>query len=59
MTSKLRNRKAQRAALVAGLRAGGSSWIQIAAQLKATERVSALAAFRLAHGLSQQAVADE
>jgi transcriptional regulator with XRE-family HTH domain len=59
MAAQLRNRKAQRTALVASLRAEGSSWIQVATQIKAIERVSVLAAFRLAHGLSQQAVADQ
>jgi transcriptional regulator with XRE-family HTH domain len=58
MTSKPRGRKAQRALFAAGLRDQGSSWVQIAARVKATEGVGALVAFRLAHGLSQQAVAD-
>jgi len=58
MTSKPRGRKAQRALFAAGLRDQGSSWVQIAARVKTTEGVSALVAFRLAHGLSQQAVAD-
>lgn len=58
MTSTRRSRKAQRARLVAELRATGETWVQIAARIKADERVGVLTAFRLAHGLSQQEVAD-
>jgi transcriptional regulator with XRE-family HTH domain len=58
MTSTRRSRKAQRARLVTELRAAGETWAQIAARIKADERVGALTAFRLVHGLSQQEVAD-
>jgi transcriptional regulator with XRE-family HTH domain len=58
MTSTRRSRKAQRARLVAEFRGTGETWVQIAARIKADERVGILTAFRLAHGLSQQEVAD-
>ncbi|HEU5158983.1 MAG TPA: helix-turn-helix transcriptional regulator [Streptosporangiaceae bacterium] len=44
---------------MAELRAAGETWTQIAARIRADERVGALTAFRLAHGLSQQEVADQ
>jgi transcriptional regulator with XRE-family HTH domain len=59
MTSTRRSRKAQRARLVTELRAAGETWTQIAARIQADERVGTLTAFRLAHGLSQQEVADQ
>lgn len=53
-----RSRKAEIAARSRELRRQGWSWRQIAAQIAQQERVNARVAFRLAHGLSQQAVAD-
>jgi transcriptional regulator with XRE-family HTH domain len=58
MTSTHRSRKAQRARLVTELRAAGETWTRIAARIRTDERVGGLTAFRLAHGLSQQEVAD-
>jgi transcriptional regulator with XRE-family HTH domain len=43
---------------VAELRAAGETWTQIAARIRADDRVGTLTAFRLAHDLSQQEVAD-
>src|SRR5919198_5330841 len=58
MAANRRSRKAQRAKLVTELRAEGQTWVQVAARIRADERVGALTAFRLAHGLSQQEAAD-
>lgn len=52
------SRKEQRAALVAALRGDGSTWEEIADQLREREPCSALLALRWAHNLSQQGVAD-
>ncbi len=58
MPRKHRSRRSRLAALTSQLRSDGQTWAQIAAHIGQEEHVNARVAMRLAHGLSQQAVAD-
>ena len=58
MPRNYRSRRARLAALRDEMRRQGATWKQVAARIATEERVNALIAFRLAHGLSQQEVAD-
>jgi hypothetical protein len=53
------SRKQERQELVAGLRAEGKTWVQIADVLRERYDYNARAAMRVAHGWSQQRAADE
>lgn len=58
MPRKYRSRRSRLAALTNQLRRDGQTWAQIAVRIGRDEHVNARVAMRLAHGLSQQAVAD-
>jgi transcriptional regulator with XRE-family HTH domain len=58
MPAHSRSRRARLAALRGDLRARGWTWTAIAARVQHEEAVTALVAFRLAHGLTQRQVAE-